>query len=80
MQCLNSLTPLATYFKQDSYLGDINPISRYNGRVANEIGDALKIMNSETGPISLLRLKNLIGSLYSPFEGFGQEDAHEFLI
>ena len=39
-----------------------------------------KIMNSKAEPISLLSLKNLIGNIYSPFKGFRQEDAHEFLI
>ena len=80
MQCLNSLTPLVSYFEGNTYLGDIHSESKYNGTVANEVSNAFKAMNGRTGPISLVGLKNLIGNLYSPFKGFRQEDAHEFLI
>ena len=80
MQCLNSLTPLVTYFEGNTYLGDIHPDSKYNGILAKEVSAAFKIMNSRGRPISLLSLKELIGNLYNPFVGFGQEDAHEFLI
>ena len=80
MQCLNSLTPLVTYFKGEDYLRDIHPKSKYNGTLASEVGAAFKTMNSRAGPISLSSLKKLIDNLYSPFKGFRQEDAHEFLI
>ena len=69
MQCLNSLTPLVTYFKENTYLGDINPESRHNGRVANEIGDVFKIMNSKAEPLSLLNLKEPDLQHIQPFLG-----------
>ena len=80
MQCLNSLGPLVMYFNGGDYLKDIHPESKYNGTLANEISAAFKTMKSTAGPISLSSLKNLIGNLYSPFKGFEQEDAHEFLM
>ena len=80
MQCLNSLGSLVMYFKGGEYLKDIHPGSKYDGTLANEISATFKTMNSTPGPISLSSLKNLIGNLYSPFKGFEQEDAHEFLI
>ena len=80
MQCLNCLTPIVDYFGGDAYLKDIQPQSKYNGKLANEVCVAFRSMNNNASPISLACLKNLIGNLYSPFKGSGQEDAHEFLI
>ena len=80
MQCLNCLAPLVDYFIGEAYLKDIHPESKYDGKLAGEVSAALKNMNDKASPITLACLKNLIGNLYSPFEGYGQKDAHEFLI
>ena len=71
MQCLNCLTPFVNYFEKDKYLKDIQPKSKYNGKLANEICTALRNMNDKAGPISLAGLKGLIGRLCSPFKGSG---------
>ena len=80
MQCLNSLAPIVDYFKGNAYHADIQPQSKYNGKLANEVCVAFGNMNNNASPVSLAYLKNLIGNFYSPFKGSGQEDAHEFLI
>ena len=80
MQCLNSVTSLAEYFKNDEYCRDIDPRSKHGGIFAREVGGAVKLMNRGRGPVSLHELKAAAGKLHHPFKGSMQQDSHEFLL
>ena len=80
MQCLNSVTTLVGYFKDNGYHKDISTKSKHGGSFAREVGAAFKLMNKGSSPVSLHNLKAAVGKLHHPFGGSAQQDSHEFLL
>ena len=81
MQCLCCLTPLTSYFVEDTYLADVDPRSLNGGMFAREVGAAFKAMVIvKKDHTSLRALKNRVGELHHQFRGGGQQDSHEFLM
>ncbi|KAK7074498.1 Ubiquitin carboxyl-terminal hydrolase 8, partial [Halocaridina rubra] len=81
IQCLNNTTVLAKYFVESIYSDDINPNSKHNGDVAEEIGAVFRALwCGQYRSIAMWDLKNTVGRYHKPFQGYDQQDSHEFLI
>ena len=80
MQCLSSVTAFAAYFNDGEYCGDVDPRSKHGGVFAKEVGATLELMNKGCSPVSLHKLKAVVGELHHPFKGSMQQDSHEFLL
>ena len=81
VQCLNYANPLVKYFTEDAYCRDLNPMSKFCGTIAKEIGALFSTLNSgNCSPVSLQNLKTAVGNFHHPFQGSGQHDSHEFLM
>lgn len=81
IQCLNNTTPLAKYFVEGIYSEDINPNSKHQGDVCEEMGAVFRALwCGQYRSIAMWDLKNTVGRFHKPFQGYDQQDSHEFLI
>ncbi|KAK8728024.1 hypothetical protein OTU49_009344 [Cherax quadricarinatus] len=81
IQCLNNTTPLVKYFIEGTYSSDINPNSKCRGEIAEELGAAVNALwSGQYRSIAMRDLKSVVGHYHKPFQGYDQQDSHEFLI
>lgn len=81
MQCLNNTKPLVKYFLSGAYSNDINPNSKSEGDVAEEVGAVVRALwSGQYRSIAMWDLKNIVGRHHKPFCGYDQHDSHEFLL
>ncbi|XP_068244406.1 ubiquitin carboxyl-terminal hydrolase 8-like [Palaemon carinicauda] len=81
IQCLNNSTPLVKYFVEGIYSEDINSNSKYQGDVCEEMGAVFRALwCGQYRSIAMWDLKNTVGRFHKPFQGYDQQDSHEFLI
>ena len=91
MQCLIASPKFSEYFRQGLHSKEINKGGQAKGKAANLFADLVKKANSGkpeeespqelkdlmgTGPASLLPV---LAKIYPEFDGYEEQDAHEFL-
>ena len=83
IQCLSNTIPLASYFNSGQYLKHLNSksMNRRPEEVAKELGFLIKVLwSGQYRSVSPTDFKAAIGRFASQFEGYTQQDAHEFLM
>ena len=81
LQCLSNTPPLRSFFITDEYAKTLNRGAyKTGGKLAEEFAALLKTMwDGSAMRVAPRTLKLLVGKLAEQFEGYGQQDAMEFL-
>ncbi|XP_012281573.1 ubiquitin carboxyl-terminal hydrolase 8 [Orussus abietinus] len=82
IQCLSNTASLAEYFNDNMYVDDLNTSNDNgtHGQVAEEVAQVIKALwRGQYKSISPRDLKGVIGQYKLQFDGYEQQDSHEFL-
>lgn len=82
VQCLSNTAPLRSFFTNGRFLADINKANSlgYNGELATSFSETVThLWSGKFELYSLHKLKAIISSRAGYFEGYQQQDAHEFM-
>lgn len=81
IQCINNTTPLAFYFCEGGYREDVNHHNNSTqGEVAEEVAAVVRALwSGQYRSIACRDLKGVVGQHRKQFQGYEQQDSHEFL-
>ncbi|PSN37265.1 hypothetical protein C0J52_17324 [Blattella germanica] len=81
IQCINNTTPLAFYFCEDKYRKNVNHYNNSTrGEVAEEVAVLIKALwSGQYRSVACRDLKSVVGQHRKQFQGYEQQDSHEFL-
>ncbi|XP_021934283.1 ubiquitin carboxyl-terminal hydrolase 8 isoform X2 [Zootermopsis nevadensis] len=80
IQCINNTTPLVRYFCLGDYHEDVNHHNNSTqGEVAEEVAAVVRALwSGEFRSITCRDLKRVVGQHRKQFQGYEQQDSHEF--
>ncbi|XP_069679100.1 ubiquitin carboxyl-terminal hydrolase 8 isoform X2 [Periplaneta americana] len=79
IQCINHTTPLAFYFCEGVYREDVNHNNSTRGEVAEEVAAVVRALwCGQYRSIACRDLKIVVGQHRKQFQGYEQQDSHEF--
>jgi ubiquitin carboxyl-terminal hydrolase 8 len=81
IQCINNTTPLVFYFCEGVYREDVNHHNNSTqGEVAEEVAAVVRALwSGQFRSIACRDLKSVVGEHRKQFQGYEQQDSHEFL-
>ena len=81
IQCINNTTPLVFYFCEGVYREDVNHHNNSTqGEVAEEVAAVVRALwSGQYRSIACRDLKSVVGQHRKQFQGYEQQDSHEFL-
>ena len=81
LQCLSNFTLPSQYFIGENFRNDLNRNSEYDGEVAIEFAEVIKMLwSGQYKSFAPYEFKRILGKHNDRFRGNDQQDAHELLM